>query len=313
MSSTRTTAPSSGDPTRAAAAPASALRAFHAVATHGSFTVAARALGVSQPAVSMQVRALEETYGVELLVRTRKGAAPSELGRALLELTSSLSTLETAASELLARAGDLVLGQLRVGADTPFVAVPLLAAFRARHPEVELSLVLGNSAEVLRALCEVRTDVAVLSDRVQDARLVAIPAARSRQVVLVSRDHPWARRKSLRLRDLHGAPVLMREQGSVTRSAFELALAGAGVRPAVIMELGSREAVAEAVAAGLGAAAVIESERGHDERVVALSLRDATIEHTQYVVCLAERRRLRAVKAFLAVVPRLVPRGRVGR
>src|SRR5690348_5190469 len=86
--------------------PPAQLHAFHAVASHRSFTVAAKALGVSQPAVSMQVRALEEAYGVELVARRSRGAAPTALGEALLEVTRSLLALEAQASELLGAASE---------------------------------------------------------------------------------------------------------------------------------------------------------------------------------------------------------------
>jgi DNA-binding transcriptional LysR family regulator len=105
--------------------------------------------------------------------------------------------------------------------------------------------------------------------------------------------------------------MVMREEGSVTRRAFEAAILKAGVVPEIVMELGSREAVQEAVAAGIGAGVVIEAERGHDERLVALPFADAAIEHVDFVACLEERRRLRAIAAFLDRVPRLprAPRG----
>lgn len=281
------------------------LRAFHAVAVARSFTEAAQALGVSQPAVSMQVRSLEEAYGVELLARGRGGVDTTELGKALLDATRPMFSLEAEAAELLQRATALLRGRLRVGADGPFLIVPVLAAFRREHPDVALSLSLGNSSEVLRDLLDGRTDVAAFSDRLEDPRLFAVPAAKSAQVVIVARSHPWAERRGVRLRDLHGAPMVMREEGSVTRRAIEAALRRAGVKPDVVMELGSREAVHEAVAAGIGAGVVIEAERGHDARLTALPLIDATIEHVEYVACLEERRRLRAVRAFFDLVPRL--------
>src|SRR5271170_7480172 len=227
------------------------LRAFHAVAAAQSFTEAARALGVSQPAVSMQVRSLEEAYGVELFARGRHGVEPTELGRALLDVIRPIFSIEVEAAELLGRAGGLLRGHLHVGADAPFVVIPMLAAFRTRHPQVKLSLSLGNSSEVLRDLLDGRADVAQLSDRVDDPRLFAVAAAKSRQVVVVAQGHPWARRRGVRLRDLHRAPMVIREDGSVTRRAFEAAIQRAGVEPEVVMELGSREAIQEAVAAGI--------------------------------------------------------------
>lgn len=292
--------------------PAAQLRAFHAVATSGSFTAAAKELGVSQPAVSMHLKALEEAYGVTLITRGRGRVQPTELGEALLAVTRPMATLEAQAAEILGEAGALLRGRLQVGADAPFAVMPILAAFHEAHPGVSIALSLGNSEEVLRDLLSGRTDAAALGDRVEDPRLFAVPAAKSRQVLLVPRAHPWAKRSGVRLAELEGAPMVVREEGSETRRAFEEALAKAGVRPRVVMEIGSREALQEAVAAGLGAAAIVEAERAGDERLAALPFEDAAIEHTEYVACLAERRRLRVVAAFLALAPRL-PKARSGR
>src|SRR5690242_17612297 len=118
------------------------LRAFHAVATARSFTEAARALGVSQPAVSMAVRGLEEAYGVELLARGRR-VTPTELGKALLAAVRPMFASEIAAAELLGKASGLLIGHLRVGADAPYVVVPVLATLRRDHPGLTLALSLG--------------------------------------------------------------------------------------------------------------------------------------------------------------------------
>ena len=110
------------------------LRAFHAVATTGGFTQAAEVLGVSQAAVSMQVHALEEAHGVELLIRGRKGVVLTGVGEKLLQITGRLASLEGEAEEVLGAAGALLGGNLRVGADGPFGGVAPVAEFRARYP-----------------------------------------------------------------------------------------------------------------------------------------------------------------------------------
>lgn len=275
------------------------LRAFHAVASHGSFTRAAESLGVTQPTLSAQVKALEGTYGVALLDRRGRGVAPTGLGGQLLEITRRLFLLEAEADELLSRARDLTAGHLRVAAGGPYYAVPLLAAFSARYPGVHVSLSIGNSGEVLDALLHDRADVAMISDVEPDPRLEALPYAEHRLVVFVPRKHPWARLRGIRLRDLDGQPMVLRETGSMTRRLFEQAIAKAKVTPRVVMEIESREAVSEAVAAGLGIGVVSEAEFGHDERLAAVQVTDVAMMTREYVVCLRERRRLRIVSAFL--------------
>ena len=284
------------------------LRAFHAVASHGSFTRAAESLGVTQPTLSAQVKALQESYGVALLDRRGRGVAATSLGEQLLDITRRLFLLEEEADELLSRARDLTTGHLRVTAGGPYYAVPLLAAFGARHPGVHISLSIGNSEEVLDALVHYRADVAVISDLEPDPRLESIPYAEHRLVVFVPRKHLWARSRGIRLRDLDGQPMVLRETGSMTRRLFERAAAKAQVKPRVIMEIESREAVSEAVAAGLGIGVVSEAEFGHDERLAAVPVIDVTMLTREYVVCLRDRRRLRIVSAFLAEAYRQLDR-----
>lgn len=277
----------------------SQLRAFHAVATEGGFTRAARSLGVTQPTLSAQVKALEESYGVALFDRRGRGIAATPLGERLIDITRRLFLLEEEAGELLARARELTTGHLRVSADGPYHVVPFLAAFAARYPAIHISLAIGNSEEVLDALLRYRADVAVMADIGEDPRLDIALCAEHRLVVFVPREHGWARRRSIRLGELDGQPIVLRELGSKTRLLFEQATAKAGVKTRTVMEIESREAVREAVAAGLGIGIVSEAEFGHDERLVAVPVAGAALATREYVVCLRERRNLRIVAAFL--------------
>jgi aminoethylphosphonate catabolism LysR family transcriptional regulator len=276
------------------------LRAFHAVLATGSFTRAAAELRVSQPAVTMQVRALEDAYGVELFRRGRR-IEPTELGRELGRLTQKMLGIEEEAHELLTAGRELKHGKLRVGADAPYHVIRLLAAFHEQHPSVQIALSLGNSVEVLRDLLEARTDVAVVAEIEPDPRLFAVVSGRHRLIAFVAKGHPLAGRGSIRLRDLHGVPMILREEASITRRTLEAALRERGVVPKVVMEIESREAVREAVAWGLGVGVVSEAELGHDARLAPLRFADAKLENSESIVCLEDRRKLGLLRAFLAL------------
>ncbi|MGE3741505.1 MAG: LysR substrate-binding domain-containing protein [Geminicoccaceae bacterium] len=278
------------------------LRAFHRVASEGSFTRAAEVLRVTQPTLSGQVKALEEGYGVRLFDRRGRGVVPTELGKALLDVTRRLFSLEEEADQLLAAARGLTRGHLRVGADAPYSIVPVVAEFNRRYPGLTVSIGIGNSDKVLADLVEHETDVAMLANIGGDARLHVVPFHSDRLVLFVERHHPWARRKQIRLAELAGQRLILRERGSTTRRIVETALARAGVELGAAMEIGSREGVREAVAAGLGIGIVALSEFGHDQRVRAIEVADADLTSIEYVVCLAERSSLRIVSAFLELV-----------
>ena len=278
------------------------LRAFHAVASAGGYTRASDMLHVTQPTLSGQVKNLEETFGVRLFQKRGRGVEPTDLGRRLLEVTRQFFALEAEAEQLLSGTRGLAGVQLRVGADAPSHVIPLLAAFSRRHPGVRLALSFGNSGKVLDDLVARRSEIAVLAELAgemrADERIYALPLRTDRLVAFVERGHAWARRRGVPLAEVAGGRLILRERGSTTRAIFEAALERHGLARGEVLEIGSREAVREAVAAGLGVGVVFESEFGHDPRLRALALSDVTLEAVEYAACLEDRRAVRVVRAF---------------
>jgi LysR family transcriptional regulator, low CO2-responsive transcriptional regulator len=281
------------------------LRAFHAVASEASFTRAAETLHVTQPTLSAQVKSLEEGYGVLLFDRRGRRTEPTELGRQLLAVTRRYFGLEAEAEQLLAATRALSGGHLRVTADAPQHVMAALSAFHRKYPGVRLSLSIGNSDEVLHQLLDHRSDVAIIADLPEDPRLFMRPLRRDHLIAFVERTHAWATRGAIDVAELAGRRVILREIGSTTRRAFESAIAAAAIPMGEVLEIGSREGVREAVAAGLGVGIVSAFEFGHDERLRALAIDGMDIEMMEYVACLADRRDLRIVRAFLEVMPPL--------
>ncbi|AKM30632.1 LysR family transcriptional regulator [Pandoraea faecigallinarum] len=291
------------------------LRSFHAVARHGSVTRAAQALHVSQPTMTTQIRALEDTYGVELFYRHGRGLTLTPTGKALYAVSLRIFSDEAEALGLLKEHGGLRTGELRLGAVGPHHAMEIVAAFQPRYPGIRISMRSGNSEEMIESLLAYRTDVAVLARYHDDVRLHAVPYRTHPVVLLVPRTHRFAQGRgsrgrgagpSVKLADLADEPLLMREAGSTTRHALEAAMQEAGVVPKVAMEIGSREAIREAVILGLGIAAVSAREHTPDARLATVAIGDAKVETTTVVVCLAERRESRAIAAFMDVVAGLV-------
>ena len=278
---------------------ASQLRAFFAVARAGGFSAASRELHVSQPTLTSQVRDLEEGHAVELFHRLGRGVKLTPTGEQLYAIAVQMAALESDALHLLRDEGSLRTGRLRVGAVSPYAAIDVVAEFSRRHPGVRIEAAFGNSEAILRDLREFRIDVAVLARLEDDALLHGLALRRSPVLILLPVGHTLAARRRVRLADLQGLPMLMREPGSHTRRALEAALAAAGVVPHVVMELGSREAIQEAVAQGLGAGAVSQAAWRPDPRIRAVQLADAEVWSETFVACLAARRAARAVAAFL--------------
>ena len=279
------------------------LRSFNAVATYGSFTRAAEMLNITQPTLSGQVKELEERYGTRLFVRHGRRIELTDIGRSAFSITRLIFRHEEEVEHLLQSARALTSGQLRVGADSPYIATPPLAHFQRLYPGVRISIQYGNSEQLMSWLKSRRCDVAFMPNvPTGDRQLYAIPLTPDRLVVFVSEDDDWADRRSITIDELVTRRIVLREKGSRTRSIFEDAVAEAGHVLHDVMEIGGREGVREAVAAGLGIGIVAESELVADSRLRALPVSDAELIHAEYVVCLQELRTLRVNEAFLEIV-----------
>lgn len=258
------------------------LRAFDAIARAGGISKAANTLGLTQPALTIQVRALERSYGVSLLRRRGRYMELTAAGRKLFELTRQLFTVEAQARELLGTTQALEMEELVLGADSPHVAMPLVAKMVRAHPGLSVDMHFGNTRQVWGALTDQRVDAAVVANPPLDERMTSVQLAYQRVAVLVPAGHPLAKRRSVSARELTGYAAVLREEKSNTRQLADAALAEAGISVNPVLTLDSREAVHEAVAAGLGIGFALMRETGLDERLRTLRLtgaRQASEDH----------------------------------
>ncbi len=276
----------------------SQLRAFHAVATHGGFSKAAEKLNLTQPAISDQVRKLEERFDVLLFDRRKRLVRTTDLGERLLEITRRMFEMEDEALELLSESQALRTGSIHVAADSPAYAVKLIRAFREEYPGISISLGVCNSEDVLQRLLSYDADIGLLAQAPRDARLRTMSISGDPIIAFVNRDHPLADKKQISLGTLAEMPVIMREPGSNTRRIVEQEAARVGSQFNVVMETNSREAMRDSALAGIGVGILSKPEFGEDERLVPLELSDCKKTLSESVVCLKERAHLRMVNAF---------------
>lgn len=283
------------------------LRSFHAVAVAGSVTGAAALLHVSQPTVTIQLRQLEAHYGVELARRTPRGVQLSELGESLLTVTRQLFALESEAVELLNSAGGTLQGQLRVGGVAPYFVMRLLSAFSRDNSNVHVTLVLDNSASIIRKLTDQEIDVGIVGQTSMDTRLHALPYSKQDIILFCRDDHPWADREGIELAELANESLVLREEGSTCRRTLQNALRERGVVPRVALEVG-REGVGEAVVAGFGVGVTTDVEYVPDRRTRMLRILDADIYTEAFAVCLRERRAVSVTRAFMKTAEKFFDR-----
>ncbi|MDH5355596.1 MAG: LysR substrate-binding domain-containing protein [Gammaproteobacteria bacterium] len=279
------------------------LRSFHAVATQGSFTRAAEALHITQPTLSGQVKELEERYGIKLFIRHGRHIELTDIGKSALAITRQMFRHEEDVEQLFISARALTTGKLLVAADAPYLITPLLAQFQRIYPGIQIAIQYGNSSQLMTWLESRRCDIALLPNVPEgDDRLYSIPLEPGRLVAFVNESHAWADRRSINLAELLSQRIILREQGSRTRSIFEDAVAHIGGRLDQAMEITGREGVREAVAAGFGVGIIAEHELVADTRLRTLQISDAELIHAEYVICLKERLNLRVTGAFLEMI-----------
>lgn len=241
------------------------LRIFVAVAERDHVTAAARALNLTQSAVSNALAALEAEHQVRLFDRVGRGVALNATGRAFLPEAKAVLARAAAAEVALADLSALRRGRLAVFASQTIASYWLprrLVDFHTAHPGVELDVQIGNTREVAQAVLNGAAEIGLVEGVVDAPALTQVQVGSDRLAVVVTPDHPWAFAKRLSAGDLIESSWVLREPGSGTRSSLEAALREAGVNPAdlpVAMTLPANEAVLAAAEAGAGATALSES------------------------------------------------------
>jgi DNA-binding transcriptional LysR family regulator len=287
------------------------LEVFAKVAELGSFSRAAEALFLTQPTISEHVRALEVEVGLPLLDRLGRGAAPTPAGRVLLDYAHRMLKLADEARQALDHFQGRMRGTLVVGGSTipgEYVLPALIGQFKAKYPDIAISLRVGASRQVSEWIDEGRVEVGVVGALPVLRGLTARELMIDELVVVVPAGHAWAGRRVVGLVDVRSEPLIVREPGSGSREALERALHEAGMALdafRVAGEIGSTQAIKQAVRAGVGI--TIMSKRAVEDEcraglVHCVKVRDLKVARSFYLVTHRERTRSPLAEAFVAFV-----------
>ena len=272
-----------------------ALRCFAAVVEGGSISRAAEILGVSQPTISVTLMGLERACG-SLLLHRRPRLALTDAGQDLLARARLVLGRMEELEETMRQSRELRRGSITIGLSTPAHAMPCIAALMAAHPELRVRTRLGNTNGLLEALavCEIEVAIMTLTRPVEGMSCTLLVSQRLIACVPTS-----APRVAISLEELAGGPLVLREPGSMTRAMMEEAFAAHGLSGRIALEVGSREAAREAVAAGIGISVVLDGEAWQDQRLLAVPILGEAIAGGVYAVALPESLDLPAVRAFI--------------
>lgn len=289
------------------------VRTIIEIAKHNSFSRAAEHLYRTQPAISKQVRSLEQELGQRLFFRTGKQVELTPAGRILLEHCVQLAELRRQAHEALERLRHTPRGKLAVGANEAtslYVLPAVFTEFRRRYPEVRLRVHRNFTRKLVERVLNNSLDFAVVSLPVDDKDLTVLPLFRDELVVIVPPQHPLASNRSVTIEQLAEQRLIVPRTGR-TRALFERVFTNRGLEPRISLELASVEAIKKFVAAGLGVSLISRSFAAQEAaagllHIVPLEglklIRElGLIHHRDKSIC-------PVMKAFLTVVHDLRPR-----
>ena len=234
------------------------LEVFLAVAEHGSFSKAAESLPLSQPAVTQRIRRLEASLGVSLFHRSPKGATLTPAGRTLLQYAQTVHRLLVAAENDLAHSSVRIARRLKLGA-TPTVAVrrlpAWLSAFSRRHPHTLVHVHTDTTPRVVDQVARHALHLGLIEGELPGEHHVSYVILSEIPFVIVApAGEPWTRSSSMPLQALDGRPFVARSVGAQTRRWMDRLFARYGIRPHIVAELDTPQAIKEAVAQGMGLA-----------------------------------------------------------
>ena len=238
------------------------LELFCRIVESGSFSKAANAAYLTQPTVSGHIKKLEGEVGVRLLDRLGHRSTPTKAGDLLYRYAKRIMALRQEAQQAMDELKGGLKGELILGASSVpggYLLPPIIGRFRAQYPDISVILKVSDSKEIIEAVIDGAYEVGAVGAQFDDGRIEYRKFAEDEMVLVVPPDHPWVSRSSVKVKELPSQPFLIRERGSGTRKIMEQALEQHNLSMGafrVIGEMGSNEAIRQAVKTGGGIAII---------------------------------------------------------
>lgn len=248
------------------------LRVFHFVAETGRISLAAEKLMVTQPAVSMQLKALEEQYEAPLFSKVSNRLELTETGLRLYRITEKVFGLVEEADRLLTQAKEFPVNILNVGVSKTFFHshfIPFVSRFQGAFPDVRIHINEGHSEEMMKSVLHNRNDLAIVGRVKYPDKIQFIHLLKGVLFLIVPAGHRLCKRERISIADLDRETLILKEKGSGTRMLIQNVLEGKNVFPRVVIETGNDECIAEIIKAGRGITIMAreglnqEIEKGH--------------------------------------------------
>ncbi len=274
------------------------LKAFHAVAKYGGITSAAKSLGITQPAVTLQIQALEKKYNTPLFNRQGHTITLTQAGLMLHKLSSRYFMLEEEAHRLLNSIMQMEAGKLRIASDIPHRIFPLTAEFREQYTDVEISVSILSPIDITDHMADRLVDVAVSGIPIAHDSLECHEIGSEPLSVTLPVQHSLSRPKPITFEDLKSEKILIYKDGNGISSLDQKIVSAGSFTPEQIIFFDNRDMIQEAVAHELGIAFLSKHEIGHDRRLTSITLEDCRLTRKEYLIFHEEKQSVPVVSAF---------------
>ncbi|MCF8466130.1 MAG: LysR family transcriptional regulator [Sneathiella sp.] len=281
------------------------LKAFHAVAKAGGFSAAAKKLGLTQPAVTLQVQALEQSYNTKLFTRRGRKTEITPSGMMLLNLSKRIFSLEEEAHTLLSSLDTLEVGQLKIASTSSLHSLPLVSAFHEKYPAIRLSFMTINPQKIEEEMLDFRADIAIHQTPPTDKNLFSLKIHEAPLKLAVSTKHPWSTRKSAPLRETRDLTIIFPFDKETMGGEPGHWSHNIPYKEDQALRFESREISREAVANNLGVSYFTEQETLWDRRIHRVDIEDKKLKEATYLICHSEVRHSRLITSFIDVTSSL--------
>jgi len=238
------------------------FRIFYYAAKNLNFTRAAQELFISQPAVTVQIKAFEEFCGLKLFKKRGRRTWLTDEGQTLYNFAKTVITIEKEIENTLDNMRKLKQGILKIATTKAYARyfMPLmLSSFHAKYPDIKIELNEGSSLDMTRSLLDFKNEVGIIAKAGNVPGIRLIPFSREEMAMIVAPSHPWARRGSISLKELAAEPFIMKEVGSGTRRLVDRLYKKKPFRPNILMETSSTEFIKQLVQRGDGVSILVKA------------------------------------------------------
>nr|WP_321457103.1 LysR family transcriptional regulator [uncultured Cohaesibacter sp.] len=275
------------------------LKAVNAVLEQGSFSAAARALGMTQPAISQSIHKLEEHYGIQLFEVQGRQLVPTDFCLELTQITYQIEKLEREALIMLKRGDKANTTSIRIGLGNTMPGMALIGKFKKQFPYVQVDVTFGNFNEIVDNVLEDIVDVGILPNLPKDGRFFSRVCLKQKVVAIVQPSHKIAEKKKISLRDLRHFPLIFRTSGSSTQKVVDKAFRQQNLTVSPQFVLETRDGVCEAVANGLGIGFIWSHGTSRNNGIVQIDVEELDHFYDEVVFCSADRKS-KTINAFFS-------------